>query len=281
MGISGYQPVPYAQLVEPVVVPLGEAKDEWWIFAQLGRVCGVSFNGSAPIQWWLNQSLKEVGNWLPRVLRFAPGLLFLAILILERLTPSRLRKHPHGLLLKPHRSTQFLRRGVLNEEKRVRLAPKAFLAAAEQLESQFAEQLAGRDTMLLITKRERRSHNSWMHNSPSLTADAKRGANHLTMNPGDAAQREIADGDTCELRARGASLRVVVRTSDEMSPNTVALPHGWGHANADGLQVAKLVPGVNANLLAADGPAALEPLSGMSRLTAFQVELHKLPKQAV
>ena len=146
MGISGYQPVPYAQLVEPVVVPLGEAKDEWWIFAQLGRVCGVSFNGSAPIQWWLNQSLKEVGNWLPRVLRFAPSLLFLAILILERLTPARLRKHPHGLLLKPHQSTQFLRRGVLNEEKRVRLAPKAFLAAAEQLESQFAEQLAGRDT---------------------------------------------------------------------------------------------------------------------------------------
>ena len=279
MGISGYQPVPYAQLVEPVVPPLGEAKDEWWIFAKLGQVCEAPFNGSTLIQWWLDQSLKTVGHWLPRFMRFAPSLLFLAIMLLERVTPARLRKHPHGLLLKPHRPTNFLRKGVRNREKRVHLSPPAFVQAAQELSAQFTQQLARRDELLLITKREKRSHNSWMHNSPSLGGDAKRGANHLSMHPDDAARRGIVDGEVCELRAGHAALRVVVRTSDEMMPNTVALPHGWGHEKADGLKVARRVPGVNPNLLAADGPGALEPLSGMSRLTAFEVELRKLPNQ--
>ncbi|MFT3923409.1 MAG: molybdopterin-dependent oxidoreductase [Myxococcales bacterium] len=275
MGISGYQPVPYAQVVEPVVEPLGQAKDEWWIFAQLGRVCRAPFNGAPLLQWWLDRSV-QADSWLPRLMRFAPSLLFLAILLLERLTPKRLRKHPHGLLLKPHQPTQFLRKGVLNAEKRARLAPPAFLAAARELDAHFDKQLAERDKLLLITKREKRSHNSWMHNSPSLGGDTKRGANHLSMHPEDAARRGITDGDLCELRAAGAALRVVVRTSEDMLPNSVALPHGWGHAQADGLQVARQIPGVNPNLLAADGAPALEPLSGMSRLTAFEVELHKL-----
>jgi anaerobic selenocysteine-containing dehydrogenase len=277
MGISGYQPVPYAQLVEPVVPAHGEARDEWWIFAQLGRVCGVPFNGSRPIQWWLDQSLKTHGAWLPRILRFAPRLLFLAILLLERLTPGKLKKHPHGFLLPAHRTTRFLARGVLNEEKRARLAPARFVQAAESLESEFARQQADTERVLLITRREKRSHNTWMHNAPSLAGDKRRGANQLTIHPSDALARDLAEGELCELRAAGKSLRVQVRISDEVMPKSVALPHGWGHAAASGLQVASLVPGVNANQLAADGAAALEPLSGMSRLTAFEVELRKLP----
>ncbi len=277
MGISGYQPVPYAQVVEPVVPPLAETKDEWWIFAKLGQACGVPFNGSKAIQWWIEQSLKEAGNWLPRFLRFTPALLFLAVLLLERLTLRKLRKHPHGLLLKPQGSTDFLRRGVLNEEKRARIAPSAFLQVAQGLAGDFEAQLFARERTLLITKREKRSHNTWMHNAPSLGGDAKRGANRLVMHPEDAARRGLAEGEVCELRAGSASLRVTVQISDDMQPNTVALPHGWGHAEADGLKVAQRVPGVNANLLASDGASALEPLSGMSRLTAFEVEVHKLP----
>ena len=56
-------------------------------------------------------------------------------------------------------------------------------------------------------------------------------------------------------------------------PGTVALPHGWGHQAAIGLSVAKETTGVNANLLAADGPDRLEPISGMAHLTGIPVQI--------
>jgi formate dehydrogenase len=56
-------------------------------------------------------------------------------------------------------------------------------------------------------------------------------------------------------------------------PGTVALPHGWGHQHATGLSVASRTTGVNVNLLAADGPEALEAISGMANLTGFPVDV--------
>ncbi len=280
MGIAGYQPVPYAQYVEPVVAPRGEAKDEWWIFVQRARVCGVSFNGSRLIQFWLNLSLRAPRSWLPRLLRFTPTLLFMGLLLLEKMTLRKLRKNPHGLLLKPHEPTGFLQKGALTKERRVRLAPEAFIERAAQLEDIFEAQLRSKDQLLLITKRERRSHNSWMHNAPSLGGDAKRDSNRLTLHPSDAQALGISEGEECELKSGERSIRVKATLSDEVMPKTVALPHGWGHTEADGLQVARKFPGVNANLLSPDGAEALEALSGMSQLTALNVAVHKLETPA-
>ena len=60
----------------------------------------------------------------------------------------------------------------------------------------------------------------------------------------------------------------------DLQPGTVALPHGWGHQHAPGLAVASKTSGVNANLLAADGPDAIERVSGMARLTGILVEVN-------
>jgi hypothetical protein len=54
---------------------------------------------------------------------------------------------------------------------------------------------------------------------------------------------------------------------------TVALPHGWGHQSATGLSVARKLGGVNVNILAADGPDNVEPLSGMAQLTGIRVQV--------
>jgi formate dehydrogenase len=64
-----------------------------------------------------------------------------------------------------------------------------------------------------------------------------------------------------------------VQLLPDLQPGTVALPHGWGHQHAPGLSVASRTLGVNANLLAADGPDAVEPISGMARLTGIPVEV--------
>jgi hypothetical protein len=56
---------------------------------------------------------------------------------------------------------------------------------------------------------------------------------------------------------------------------TVSLPHGWGHRDNAGWRTAARAgeTGVNVNALAADGPAALEPLSGMARFNGIEVEV--------
>jgi hypothetical protein len=50
----------------------------------------------------------------------------------------------------------------------------------------------------------------------------------------------------------------------EMTPGTVALPHGWGHRG--GWSLANAAGGVNVNLLASSEPEDLEPLAGMAFL---------------
>ena len=71
------------------------------------------------------------------------------------------------------------------------------------------------------------------------------------------------------------SLRMpfVVRYPHEIKPGTVAIPHGWGHQGAKGLGIASRTRGVNVNLLAGSGPDQIDPLSGMSKLTALEVSV--------
>ena len=74
----------------------------------------------------------------------------------------------------------------------------------------------------------------------------------------------LRDRRRCELPAS---------LTDDMMPGSVALPHGWGHRGADGLTVASTTTGANVNVLAADGPDAIEPISGMAQLTGILVDV--------
>jgi formate dehydrogenase len=93
------------------------------------------------------------------------------------------------------------------------------------------------------------------------------------MHPDDAAVRGLAHGDLVDVVSETASLRLPMQTLSDLQPGTVALPHGWGHQHAYGLSVASKTTGVNVNLLAADGPGAVERISGMAKLTGILVEV--------
>jgi anaerobic selenocysteine-containing dehydrogenase len=93
------------------------------------------------------------------------------------------------------------------------------------------------------------------------------------MHPDDAAVRDLCAGQPCEVRSATGSVHVELALSDALMPSAVALPHGHGHAAASGLTLAQRRPGVNVNLLAADGAQAVEHLSGMARLTAIAVHV--------
>jgi anaerobic selenocysteine-containing dehydrogenase len=267
MAMAGYQPEPYVQLTEAVVPPAEGCREEWWIFTRLAEATGLSLFGSRAFHAYASASAKER---IPRAFRFSARGLYKALCLAEGVTPWRLARASHGHLTKRDERYDFLAKGVLRASKRVQLAPARFLAALAPLAEQLAR--APEKSLQLITKRERHSHNSWMHNLPARRTEDRAG-NFVYMHPSDAAARGLVDGALCRVRSAVSELCVPVRCSDALTPGAVALPHGWGHGEADGLREAQLRAGVNANLLAPDGPEALEALSGMARLTAIAVEI--------
>lgn len=273
MGIMNTPLVNYSDVVRPAEA--GQ-RDELWIYRELARAAGVRLYGS-----------RVVGalSRLERQLRRLPGIgrgfeltqekLF--SLILRKTIGSsvrKMRKQPHGFLLEPLRENSFLGSRVLTDDGLVDLAPAAYVAAAARLEERFREEVKRRGGIRLINMRESLSHNSYYHNAPSCVG-GERGTNRLHMNTADAAAAGLRDGDLALVSSATGSVRVPVKVTEDMMPGAAALPHGWGHAGADGLAVARANAGVNVNELTASGPGCIDPLSGMARLSAIEIEVSK------
>jgi anaerobic selenocysteine-containing dehydrogenase len=273
----GMQSRPYLQATRRIVEPRGEQRDEATIYLGLARACNAPLFGSWATQRSLEVLLKA-NSWRPgRGREEQPALpqelLMSAIL---RLTGNgsfkALLREPHGRLRPEHPVGEYLGKAVATEDGLIDLAPAALVAQTARLEAIFEKELAGQDRFRLITKRHVKTHNSWTHNDPDFVSGSRH-TNYLYMHPADAERVGIAHGELADVISKTGMVRVPAHHLEDLQPGTVALPHGWGHQHARGLSVAKKTSGVNVNILAADGPESLEPLSGMARLTAIEVEV--------
>ena len=171
------------------------------------------------------------------------------------------------------RNNNYLGKRVATADGKVQLAPQALLRlAGERLQPSFERHQRERDQLRLITKRERFSHNTWTHNHPKFIAH-ERHSNYLYMHPDDAQRIGAEDGVRVKVSSQAGSVAVPLRVDDDMMPGCVALPHGWGHSGNTGQTVAQTTSGVNANVLASDGPDSVEPLSGMTQFNGINVEV--------
>jgi formate dehydrogenase len=183
-----------------------------------------------------------------------------------RLTLARLRRHPHGLVLGTGLSGGRL--GEVARDGRVRLdAPVIIeelsrLGTARGADEEFPLQLIG--------LRELRSHNSWMHNAPTLMKGRNR-RHGMRINPKDAADAGVAEGQPCRVRSAYGEIEVPAFLTDEVRQGTVAIPHGWGHDG--GWTTANRAGGANVNLLASTDPEDLERLAGMAVLNGVPVRV--------
>jgi formate dehydrogenase len=123
----------------------------------------------------------------------------------------------------------------------------------------------------MIGRREVRSHNSWLHNTPRFR-DGKR-RHRALVNPADA--QGIPDGRTVRVVSATGAIEVPIELSEDVPPGTIAVPHGWGHAGA-GWQIANAAGGANVNELTSAKPEDLERLSGMAHLNGVPVRLEKV-----
>ena len=136
--------------------------------------------------------------------------------------------------------------------RRIDLAPTAFVEDVPRLRAWVAAAEGAGDTVTLIGRRELRSNNSWMHNAERLMKGPDRCT--LLMNPKDAATRAIVAGESVRVTSRAGAVRVAVEITDTIRPGVVSLPHGFGH-DREGvrLKVARAHPGASFNDLADEG----------------------------
>jgi anaerobic selenocysteine-containing dehydrogenase len=261
------QVVPHAQWTPPVVAPLGERRTEWRVFSDLALASGARPWGTTPAH--LLPRLNRLLARLPR----SPQVGFdqlLAVLLRwgRRTTLGELRRRPEGVLLPPTEPGSFLGHRVATPDGLVDLAPADLVADLERLAASEAD-LARPGVLRLVGRRDRRSHNSWMHNNPYIEQPD---GNTALLHPLDAGERGIGDGDEVEVRGAAGAVRLPVRLTTDVARGVVVVPHGWGH-RASGASRARARAGVNVNEVVPGGAAHMEPVSGQAVMLAHEVEV--------
>lgn len=162
----------------------------------------------------------------------------------DGLTLAKVRDQPHGIdkgALKP-RLEEILQ----TPSGKIELAPAYITDDLPRLEARLTRQ---EDRLVLVSRRDVRSNNSWMHNLEKLVRGRERCT--LLIHPDDAARAGLDEGADARVSSESGTVEAPVEITDEMMPGVVCLPHGWGHDRAGTrLEVAKRHAGVNNNLLA-------------------------------
>ncbi len=177
-----------------------------------------------------------------------------------------LRDAPHGVdlgPLEPCLPARLFRDSIA-------LAPAAIVADVPRLEARL--EAAPERGLLLVSRREVRSNNSWMHNAPVLMKGPRRCT--LMIHPDDAAARSIEDGASVRITSRVGAVVAPARVTDEVMPGVVSLPHGYGHARSGvRLEVAREHAGVSVNDLTDD--QRVDALSGNAALSGVPVQVER------
>ena len=180
------------------------------------------------------------------------------------LSLSKLEAQPDGVDLGPLEPR--LPERLNTPDQRIRCAPPACLAAL----AAFAVEPEPSTELVLIGRRHLRSNNSWLHNSHRLV----KGPNRCTamMNPSDAAERGLSDGQLVAVTSRVGEIQIPVEITDDVGPGTISIPHGWGH-DRDGVRLSVARAHAGASLNDLTDPSRLDPLSGNAAFSGTPVEV--------
>ncbi len=279
-SFAGACATPYLIYADPVLEAPPDVRPEWWIYVRLADELGVTLFGkkvlSAAAKIYARLCFTKLGRFLPGPERLLDGML-------KRANMPGIKemneKHRHGLLLPPNEGENFLGTNrVLTRNKKVDVAPAPIVVAFEEsVERLYREEVENRDRLKLIGMRQIKRMNTASSNSEVLVSEK---TNFAYLNPEDAERIGVANGETVNVRSEHGQIRIPVRISDAMMPRTIAIPQCWGHAKADGLSHASTHPGVNSNLLAGDGLANIESLSGMSHLSGILIDVDPVRGEA-
>jgi anaerobic selenocysteine-containing dehydrogenase len=212
-----------------------DARHDWEIFRDLTLAL---LRRSGRSQTWRRWAVTQTRMRLSPT-RLVDGLLRSGG---SRLSVRALRRRPEGIDLGP--LTPRMPERLMTRTKRVDLVQELPMGELPKVLA-LADAAGGDGKLLLIGRRHQRDCNSWMHNTERLTRGRPR--HQLLMHPDDLAARGLTDGATVEVASRVGAVRVEVAASEDVMAGVVSLPHGYGHARAEGMAHARGVPGVSIN----------------------------------
>ena len=272
--MMGVMPTRYFGYTDPVIDPPGDARDENLVLRQICRLAGKPINQSSALQ-----ALSNLGERLGKLSLFKnwPSFDQWALSLMARGGKlgglKALRASPDGILLEPNKPGDYLGQRVKTKDGKIDIAPAELIARGyAEFEATFQTEMDKQNQLKMIQKRERYTHNSWAHNVADFVK-GDRNQNYLYIHPQDAQTRGLDEGAMASISANNQTVVAPIKLDDAMMPGSVALPHGWGHTTAEGLSIAKTTGGVNANLITPSGPSSLEPISGMSHMNGFYVDV--------
>jgi formate dehydrogenase len=267
VALMGFFSTPFMQVTPAVVTPRGAARQEWRIIDDLSRRIGVAPYSLRPLRRLARLGIRvSPRRLIDALLRTGPAGDWFG-LRRSGLSLEKVARSPHGVVLSDQIATDVLADRLRHRDKRVHVGDPEALTEIDRMES--SNSASPGFPLRLIGLRELRSHNSWMHNAPLLMRGGRRQS--LRLHPDDAEAAGLGDGDVARLSSESGSVEVPVTVTEEMTPGTVALPHGWGHRG--GWRLANQAGGVNVNQLASSDPASLERLAGMAHLNGIPVRV--------
>lgn len=255
------QPNPYVQWTDPVTKPRGERRQEWEIFFDIARAAGLPLFGNRAVDAAIRASIRMAGFESLAKPSLIPAL--------GPRPLHKLRKHPHGIAIHREVRGSFLKKRIGTKSKRLELYPEKVWTRLDELERSLTP--SAESTLRLISRRQRLGHNSWMHSNPAL----KTGPHVAHLSPADAARLNIGQGDTVRISSKSGAIELPADITDDVIEGAIAVPHGYGHHASSSWTSAVERGGANVNLLAASGPANLDPLSGMCQLIGIQVHVER------
>jgi anaerobic selenocysteine-containing dehydrogenase len=152
-------------------------------------------------------------------------------------------------------------------DARLNLAPEVFLADLPRL-LEFRPTVSEDFPLLMIGRRQTRSHNSWTQNSARLV----KGRNRCTVqiNPKDATRLGLAEAVEVSVESAVGTVTLPVEITEEMAPGVVSIPQGWGQRQGQ-LSAATRVETASINDLTDD--SRIDPVSGNAAFNGVPVRL--------
>jgi anaerobic selenocysteine-containing dehydrogenase len=190
----------------------------------------------------------------------------------DGLTLQKLKDNPHGEDLGALRPC--LKDKLLTDNQAINIIPELLLNDLERVILNFQKLLKisehSKFDLQLIGRRHLRSNNSWMHNAERLVKGRDRCT--LMIHPETAANRGIVNLEKVQIESRVGKVEIAVEITDEIMPNVVSIPHGFGHARKGvQLDVAVAHAGVSLNDLTDD--LLIDELTGNSAFSGVPVRI--------
>jgi anaerobic selenocysteine-containing dehydrogenase len=267
------QAEPYAQYTKAVVRPKFDRREEWEIFSALLLEIGAPLLSDKPLL--LLARANALLQRLPGGLKVTPDHILKILLFLgKKVSLKKLLAHPEGITLADNAPGTFLGKRL---KQRINLALARVAADLPRLtdyEKHLITAARSRqpNTLALIGRRSRKSHNSWMHNNAQIKQPL---SNSAQINPEDAARMCLAAGDRVKVFSDHGAIELPLMITADVMPGVVAVPHGWGHHVTSNQQSRQLV-GQNINDVIPGGAAYMEPVSGQAILLAHPVSIEKV-----